>query len=308
MNDLVFAASLASLLSFHGLRKKSLSPNGALTAWVVGFLTLAGALRVFGIALTVFYFIGSRATKPTRSGTIHIDGKEKKRRLEEGYVDAGYRSGWQVLSNSAWAVIAVTLWNAAHAKGSVHAFALRLLGVHIEGEPFVPTQWCAVQSGYRGLVFAVLGHLGCCLGDTLASELGILSTKKPRLVTTGQEVPPGTNGGMTVWGTTCSVIGGTIIGFVMALVLLWENGACGSGIVAQMVAYGAFAGGFGSLVDSLLGATVQRTRYNAQRGVILEDGSLTEGKVISGLDLLTNNQVNLLSSLVTAVILGLVTT
>ena len=61
----MLAASVASLLSLHGLRKKSLSPSGAATAFVVGFLTFAGALRVFGIALIVFYLLGSRATKRT---------------------------------------------------------------------------------------------------------------------------------------------------------------------------------------------------------------------------------------------------
>ncbi|KAG5726079.1 Transmembrane protein 19 [Termitomyces sp. T112] len=298
MNNLVLAVSIASLLSVHGLRRRSLSPSGAATAFAVGFLTFAGALRVFGVALIVFYLIGSRATKY---------GKERKRRLEEGYVEAGYRSGWQVLSNSAWAVIAVTLWNAMHAPQSVQAFALQFMGLHLDGPAFAPREWCAVQSGSREFVFAVLGHFGCCLGDTLASELGILSTKKPRLVTTGQEVPPGTNGGMTTWGTACSACGGAIIGLVMALDLLWENGACGVEIVVQMVIYGSFAGGFGSLVDSLLGATVQKTRYNAERGLILQDGSPTEGRVINGLDLLTNNQVNLLSSLITAGILGWMT-
>lgn len=63
MNDLVFAATFASLLSFHGLRKKSLSPSGALMAFVVGVLTMAGGLRVFGVTLIVFYLLGSRATK-----------------------------------------------------------------------------------------------------------------------------------------------------------------------------------------------------------------------------------------------------
>ncbi|KNZ82297.1 Transmembrane protein 19, partial [Termitomyces sp. J132] len=270
------AVSIASLLSVHGLRRRSLSPSGAATAFAVGFLTFAGALRVFGVALIVFYLIGSRATKY---------GKERKRRLEEGYVEAGYRSGWQVLSNSAWAVIAVTLWNAMHAPQSVQAFALQFMGLHLDGPAFAPREWCAVQSGSREFVFAVLGHFGCCLGDTLASELG-------------------TNGGMTTWGTACSACGGAIIGLVMALDLLWENGACGVEIVVQMVMYGSFAGGFGSLVDSLLGATVQKTRYNAERGLILQDGSPTEGRVINGLDLLTNNQVNLLSSLITAGILG----
>ncbi|GLB42777.1 putative integral membrane protein DUF92 [Lyophyllum shimeji] len=296
MNDLLLATAFASLLSLHGLRKKSLSPSGASTAFVVGVLMMAGGLRVFGVALIVFYLIGSRATK---------HGKERKRRLEEGYVDAGYRTGWQVLCNSCWAVMAVTLWNAIHVPGSIHSAILGPLQLH--GAEYKPDLWCAAKAGHRGLVFAVLGHFGCCLGDTLASELGILSTRKPRLVTTLREVPPGTNGGMTVWGTACSVAGGAIIGLVMGICLVLENGVCSGGVVWDLVAWGAFSGGFGSLVDSLLGATVQRTRFSEERAVVLQDGSTAAGTVVSGWDVLTNNQVNLLSSAVTAGVVGWMT-
>lgn len=59
----VTAVALATLLSLHGLRKKSLSPDGALTAFVVGMGTMAGGLKVFGVTLIGFYLLGSRATK-----------------------------------------------------------------------------------------------------------------------------------------------------------------------------------------------------------------------------------------------------
>ncbi|KAJ3549356.1 hypothetical protein NMY22_g907 [Coprinellus aureogranulatus] len=45
-----------------------------------------------------------------------------------------------------------------------------------------------------------------------------------------------------------------------------------------------------------LGATVQRSRYSEKRGVVLQDGSGEAGTGISGLDVLTNNQVNAVSS------------
>jgi hypothetical protein len=48
-------------------------------------------------------------------------------------------------------------------------------------------------------------------------------------------------------------------------------------------------------LDSLLGATVQKTRYAAKSGLVLQDGSARAGdadvKVISGVGILTNNQV-----------------
>jgi len=59
----VVSLLLAILLSGHGLRKKSLSPSGAYTAFIVGFFTMAGGSRVFGVSLIGFYLVGSRATK-----------------------------------------------------------------------------------------------------------------------------------------------------------------------------------------------------------------------------------------------------
>ncbi len=60
------------------------------------------------------------------------------------------------------------------------------------------------------------------------------------------------------------------------------------------------ARGFGAQLDSLLGATLQRTRYvNATKRIWTEEaGALdprADVKVISGLDLFTNNQVRLYS-------------
>lgn len=58
-----FAAVLALALGLHGFRKGSLSLDGAVAAFISGYLTLGNELRVFGVALIVFYLIGSRATK-----------------------------------------------------------------------------------------------------------------------------------------------------------------------------------------------------------------------------------------------------
>jgi len=302
---------LASLISAHGWRKKSLSPSGALAAFIVGFLTLSGDLRAFGVTLIAFYLIGSRATKY---------GKEAKARLEDGHHEAGYRGAWQVLSNSATAVAAAFVWKALFVPSSPHAAISNLLGLDIRGflrlnASDVPTYtasgpdgWCPVDisiaNGWsRFLVATIVGHFACCLGDTLASELGILSRSPPRLVTTFAVVPPGTNGAMSVVGTLASVAGGGIVGAVMAVSLAVENASCGGGALLGVVGWGLLGGGIGSLLDSLLGATVQRTYYSERKKMIVSEES-ADSRAIVGMNMLSNNQVNVVSSGVVGILGG----
>ncbi|EIN04469.1 hypothetical protein PUNSTDRAFT_108231 [Punctularia strigosozonata HHB-11173 SS5] len=309
---------IASLLSLHGLRKRSLSPSGAFAAFLVGFLTFAPPLRAFGTSLIVFYLVGSRATKV---------GKALKRSYEEGYEDAGYRDWMQVLCNSGSALVCATVWASSFAPGWLGGLSDplgRVIGVKPGKVAYKPEEWCPVSSDVanglsRALLFGTLGHFACCLGDTLASELGILSKSRPRLVTTFKallfhpSVPPGTNGAMSTMGTLASVAGGSIMGLTLLASMLIEVPACRRGWTThatQLLTWGFLAGGLGSLMDSFLGATVQRTRYSKSLNKILSDHSKLaktssdDVKVVSGIGLLTNNQVNLVSSLLTSLVLA----
>lgn len=123
-------------------------------------------------------------------------------------------------------------------------------------EPYDGNRICALSPQLGGgwsrfLLLVALGQFGCCLGDTLASELGILSKSRPILITTLKPVPPGTNGGMSILGTAVSIIGGGVVGLTMVLVLLIENSACrneGYRWALDLILLGLFSGGFGSLV------------------------------------------------------------
>lgn len=297
---------LATGLAVHGLRKRSLSPSGALAAFVVGFTMMSVPLRVFGISLIVFYIAGSIATKR---------GKQVKVTLEEGHQEAGYRSASQVLCNSLSALTAAFLWDGMLNANSLSGFIL--FGLMQAQTPYDFAAWCPMLPPEGGrwsriLLFFTLGHFACCLGDTLASELGILSRSKPILITTWKPVPPGTNGGMSLFGTIWSLVGGFVMGLTMALSLLWQSPACRDSwaeVLVPSVLYGMLGGGFGSLLDSLLGATVQRTRLSERTKKILTDesGKPLQGddvKVLSGRNILSNNQVNLLSSILTALVMG----
>ncbi|ELU41312.1 DUF92 domain-containing protein [Rhizoctonia solani AG-1 IA] len=134
----------------------------------------------------------------------------------------------------------------------------------------------------------------------MASELGILSKTAPRLITTFSVVPPGTNGAMSRTGTLASLVGGVIMGVAMIISLLIESPACRGKIgtlIYTLVLTGALSGVGGSALDSLLGATIQRTEFSGVSNSIITDETKSrsrqagEVKVISGRDVLTNNQV-----------------
>lgn len=99
-----------------------------------------------------------------------------------------------------------------------------------------------------------VGAMATVTADTWATELGTLSKRPPRLITTGQMVEVGTSGGVSPLGTMVSLIGGTLIGLVAGLL---ERPL----MVEVIVATGALSGLIGSLFDSLLGATVQHIYY-----------------------------------------------
>ena len=132
----------------------------------------------------------------------------------------------------------------------------------------------------------------------------------PRLITTWQKVPQGTNGGITGVGILCSIAGGLVVGlayFVTLVILLDAERFATVSLTSQLpvVLIGGVAGLFGSVVDSLLGATVQYSGYSDKLGKVVSKPA-PGVRHISGVDILDNHAVNFVSSLITALITALV--
>lgn len=165
------------------------------------------------------------------------------------------------------------------------------------------------------LTLAYVAFFACCAGDTWASELGILSKPPPRLIVKPwKEVPPGTNGGVSLVGLGASAAGGALMGMVhgllvpggIASVLPFGPSALSAASSTQfarelaVLTLVGFLGGFGgSLVDSLLGATVQATYYDDERKKIVKRAGPTASKV-GGWGFLSNEMVNVVSTALTA--------
>ena len=141
---------------------------------------------------------------------------------------------------------------------------------------------------------AVLAHHATVLADTLASELGILSDTDPVLITTFRRVPPGTNGGISLWGIVCSGIGGFLVGLFTVLM----DTASGLSPLQplKIITFGTVCGLLGSLVDSLLGATLQESYFDPDSKMTYQHENFPQNaKLVSGINILSNAQVNLVS-------------
>lgn len=142
-----------------------------------------------------------------------------------------------------------------------------------------------------------LGAISTSAADTVATELGLLSKSKPRLIIDPREVvQPGTSGGVTSLGLLGAVFASLVIG-CMALFL----GIGPGGVVVVPV---CMVGGLlGACFDSLLGAGVQRKGYCVvcmkPTEALRHCGEPT--RVSGGVIFIENNVVNVLATAVGAV-------
>jgi uncharacterized protein (TIGR00297 family) len=149
--------------------------------------------------------------------------------------------------------------------------------------------------------YAYVGAMAAVNADTWATELGVLSTRRPRLITTGLPVERGTSGAITRLGLMASLAGAGLVGLVGGLVRL----PVGPESLALAVGSALLGGMAGSLADSWLGATYQAIYYCPQCEKGTERHPLhacgTPTHQVQGLRWLNNDLVNVACSLAGAV-------
>lgn len=165
----------------------------------------------------------------------------------------GSRNHIQVLANSLMASILILL----------HAWQLKKEG------PLTREDTCWPR-GSDVLVVGIVANYAAVAADTFSSELGILATTKPRLVTAPwRVVPPGTNGGVTSTGLGAGMLGGFIIAATSTLLLPF----CQEWTRTEKIRYTqamTIAGLCGSILDSYLGALLQASVVDVHSGKVVE--------------------------------------
>jgi uncharacterized protein (TIGR00297 family) len=153
----------------------------------------------------------------------------------------------------------------------------------------------------RVLFLGFLGAFAAAAADTWATELGTLSHRKPRHILTGMVVPRGTSGAVSFVGTLAGVLGAAAVwgsAWLVAPAMLAPLGAVPTAVA--VVAGGAL----GSLVDTLLGATLQARYRDAVDGAFTERPA-TAGRanaLVSGYAWMDNDHVNVLGTLAGALV------
>ncbi len=156
--------------------------------------------------------------------------------------------------------------------------------------------------------FAYLAAVAAAMGDTLATEIGLLNPSPPRLITKPWlRVEPGTSGGVSFLGYIASALAGAIVGFLgYILCVVPECGLIDFTIFTMLVIVSTLTG---VTIDSIIGATIQ-AQYRCT-----VCGKLTEkpvhcgrpAKLVKGYKWIDNHVVNILgvgSAALTAIILS----
>ena len=107
---------------------------------------------------------------------------------------------------------------------------------------------------------AMIAALAAAAADTVASEIGQSIRRDARMITTGKRVPAGTDGGITVPGTAAGLAASVAVTAV----------AAATGVIDPRCIWIPVVAGFaGMVLDSILGATLQRRGWISNEGVNL---------------------------------------
>jgi len=209
--DIAVGLGVTVALGYASYALDTASVAGMLSGVLLGLLVVVfGGVGWFAVLVT-FFGVGALSTK------YRYEEKERRGIAEE---NEGARGTGNVLGNAAVALACVLCFAASRS-------------LPVDGTLFQ---------------YAFAGSMAAALSDTLSSELGGLYDN-PRLITTLERVPPGTDGGVTWQGEVFGLLGAVVVAGV-AFGLLPNVSSVGAAAVA--------AGGLaGMTIDSLLGATVE---------------------------------------------------
>jgi uncharacterized protein (TIGR00297 family) len=150
------------------------------------------------------------------------------------------------------------------------------------------------EFAFHGDIFGAFfaGSMATAAADTLATEVGLTSATRPRLITHLRRlVAPGISGGVTLIGETTALGSALLIALLAFLVKIGTSGTFALGVF--------LAGIIGANLDSVIGATIQgkNTCVICKKDTesLVHHGAKTAKR--SGFRFINNNVVNFIATL-----------
>ncbi len=268
---LVFAiAALAAsaVLAYAALRARVITRDAVAPSMLVGFMILIGGLPSI---LPFVVFLGS-------SSFLTKVGVERKEELGTAE-DVKGRNWKQVL-----------------AVGLVPGTLALLSGI---------AYFTHESAMYQLFSIAAVTSIAYSNADTWASELGVLSRSRPRLITRPwTTVDPGVSGGVTLLGELSSFLGSSTIALTyLGVQYLLKFLSYADSVNAWLVLIVLVLGYLGEVLDSVFGALLQPKYWCPRCGVMTDREVHVCGeramRIMGNYDL-ENEDVNLLVSAITA--------
>lgn len=203
------------------------------------------------------------------SSIISKIGKIKKRNLDKIHEKGDARDFIQVIANGGIALICVLLFQ--------------------------------ITKDVKFLVASAVSFASAN-SDTWASELGVLSKGKTISIITGKSIEKGISGGVSLLGTASAFLGATVIGvsYTISYIFAWgyDNN------IIKILLLIVLLGFLGSIVDSVLGVTIQGNYIDEASGNVTEKriNGARRNCLISGYRFINNDMVNILSNLIVTAI------
>ncbi len=256
-----FALMVALLFTGCAYAFRLLSRSGAIATAIVGFVVFGLGGGKFLAALLVFFLSSSLLSKL---------GGERKAQANRHDEKGSARDAGQVWANGGVAAMCVVVF---------YVMSHNLFHIGI---------WSPIKLRY--LLMLYLAALAAVNADTWSTEIGKLSATPPRLLTNWKQVPAGVSGAVSGAGILGALAGAIVIPLIM--LPLWRMN------LAEVFAV-AWAGFLASLVDSVLGATLQVQYRDPHTGEITERKSVRgeHAAKVRGLAWLNNDGVNFAASL-----------
>ena len=236
----------------------------AVVSYFFHLLSGSGAVSTFLLGTLVFGTGSWEFSLPillffVLSSLLSKVGKSWKQKFSDTFQKGGRRDFGQVLANGGIAGAIILLWNY-----------------------FPSDMW----------YFVFVGSVAAVTADTWATEIGVFSKFPPRNILNFKQVKPGTSGGVTLLGFMGALFGSFVIVYFGSLVTKRYDSLSRTVPFIMLI---VVAGLIGSIVDSIIGATVQSQYQCPVCGKITEKKIHCQNRattLISGFRLVDNDVVN----------------